>query len=139
MLLVDLTCLQKHMQLPGDALEQSVLLHTDREQFVALNRGAVVQGVVKSVSSLSMRAVYVELSNEHTGFLSVFGGIVPPSFQDYERNLQVINNLEQHFRPGQILTVRVAPNNGFSNHNNDKDNDKDALKHIPLQLIQTNF
>ena len=48
-----------------------------------------MQGIIKSVNPSSIRALYIELSPEHTGYADVFTGICKAD------NIEILNNLNK--------------------------------------------
>ena len=105
LLYVDLTTLINHLSLPDGELDQEEI----HKILDPSDIGKSTLGVIRSISIKSPNALYIELSNNIVGQVCIFDGIIPTNQlkNDGNSDLDILNNLENHFSIGSVLKVWI--------------------------------
>lgn len=95
---LELTKLSSHMNLDPKSIDESILLPSLEElkENISLYKGRKYPGLIKSILKKSNNPFYIELSNSHFGFCSVFDGLVPLN------DIDKLNNLSNHYKINQM-------------------------------------
>ena len=102
---MDLTTLANHLSLPDGELDQNEIQNLLDPSYI----GKQTLGVIRSVSIKSSNALYIEISNNIVGQVCIFDGIIPLNQLKNGGNsdLDILNNLENHFSIGSVLKVWI--------------------------------